>query len=442
MRRVRNLIVPGLLATAIAATMGLLVGPIVSTACDAPVHVLARSQNWARGPFTLLVAYQPGLADPKAFQKTMDEAALAPKEDDSPIAALNLTSWTQDITGPISWDYQDILDNAGVKAFPMLALLDAKGKVMEKFQSLPEARARLTPVAAGEVVSYSMRKIVLKEKPARLVIVYDSKASIDLDSPIASTQPERNRVGIISSSSTKVLRVPTLQIAERWVKELAAEPLAGLGKADLVDLSDAGKDAGVIEALRLRTLPVCLLIDSLNRTVAVLDKIPGKDELRRIAHSPTRDQIIKLLNSPKATMCLISIRGKNTKTNAQADAAIAKALELAKQTVTVFKVDGSDPAEEYLLRQFDFKPGQDDPMIVPVFGQGKVLDPITVDKKKTIDPASVLDAVQFVFNNGCRDIPVGFDLLLGASDKLPADARKWTPTTMPEAKPAAPQEKE
>ena len=425
----------GLLAAA-AAAITLWASPGPMPACDAPVSVLARSENWARRPYTLLLAYQPGLADPKAFQKTVDESALTAKEDDSPIAALNLSAWTMDITGPVGWDYQDVLDGSDIKAYPMLAVLDAAGKPLAKFQSLVEARVRLAPAAAGEIVSYSMRKIDLKGKPARLVILYDSKASLDLDSPIAATQPVENRSAFIVGAAGKVPRVPTLQLAQRWVGELAKDPLLGLNKADVLDVRQQGQpgEDPALKALAPKLLPVCVLVDAMNRTIATFDTLPTKEQLRRIAYSAARDEIIKTLNADNSNMCLLSVHGTDKKANAKADAAIAQAVKLAGKggdKVKVIDIDGSDAREEYLLRQFEYRLGQAEPMVVPVFGQGKILEPVSPDKKGEMDSALILDAIGFVFNNGCRDMPVGFDLLLGASDALPAVARKWTPTSQP-----------
>lgn len=429
MRSLARSAVVTLLGLSLAGLIAL--GPGPADACDAPVHALARGANWARGPYTLLVLYQPGLADPKAFVKTAEGAALLPREEDSPIATLNLTSWTLDVTGPVQWDYQDILNDCRVKAYPMLALLDGAGKVIAEFQSLPEARLRLAPAVPGEVVSYTMRKIVLKDKPARIVILHDSKALIDLDSPVAATRPDDlNRVVIADPENVK--RVPAMQIAERWVKEIAAAPLAGLGQADAIDVREPGKkNATVVAAIGLHPLPMCVLVDPLRRTIATFDKLPDKAMLRRIAYSPARDQIIKRLNAKGGTMCLLTIHGSDAKANKQADQAVAKGIELSKQNVPVLAVDGNSENEEFLVRTFDFRPGQAQPVVVAIFGQGKALDPITPGKDKTIDPADVLEAVNFVFNPGCAEQAVGFDLLMGASDDLPAADRKWAPSTQP-----------
>jgi len=384
-------------------------------ACDDPVLLIAREQGWQRVPFTLLMAYQQGVGDPKAFEKEIGGDWLYGQPDQSPVAALNLAVAAVDMAGWVGWDYRWVLEEAGGARYPLIVLVDGEGKELIRFSDLAEARERLSPPSTQpEVVSYSMRKIELKTPPARAVIFYDEKVLAPAPTPEASQSDSGAAQGDPVQSPADA-QLPSRALAEQWAQSISGQPLAGLNHAELVNLRAPGADAALVEALKLHPLPLWVLVDGFGQTLERFDRAPTVQDVKKISFSPVRDQIIKALEKPDATMLMLFIHGRDAQADQDARAVVDRAIEQSGKKVPIIEVDPADEREAYLLKQVDHRADQAAPTVVPVFGQGRILEPIVPEPGQPLPGEYVLMAIQFVDSPGCRDIPVGYSLLLGES---------------------------
>ncbi len=413
-RTKRNWKTRSLTALLAVLIVGVGVMPVGLRACDDATYVVAK-QKWPLEFYPLLLAWQPGVGDPKAFESAVRQDWLTPQVNLYPLA-FNMSEPVR-----LAQDRQ-LLADIGIAGYPLVVVVDQAGQTLARFQTLAEARLRLRPPSTQpEVVSYGMHRIELERPADRIAILFDPQAqALEQDEPAADAESPTNETFTPTSDRTEPAQpalVPSRRRAEQWAKSIAGQPLAGTSKTELIDLRNPGAGQALVAELKLRPLPVCVLGNPDGQVVEAFDRVPTPEEIAKMVLSPVRDRLVRTLAEPEVAFTILFVYGGSLEANVQSLAAVQQAArqagELRKIRIPVIEADPADPREECLMRQVGYTSGQEQPIIVPVLGQGKAMNPMT----GPIGSDDVLDAIQLAFwACGCSTVPrdIGRDLLLGA----------------------------
>jgi hypothetical protein len=355
-----------LLSVTVLVLLAGLAGGRQAEACDIKIHDAAYKE-WPR-EFYLLYLVHDGQSKLSPAQEEMVKSLREKHFKDTNADVIKL-----DLGGSMLREDREFLHSQGCGGWPQMIIMSKTGEVI----------ARTSGKLGSRELRYLSERSGMLSKDVRAVILY--KKSV----------PE------------------TLKQAESVTPE-------GLEKADLKDLKpelidvDDPANKALAERFAPPKLPTMFLVSPRG---TLLGTVPGdtkEEDLVKSFDSPGRQQLIKALDT--AAMTFVLVTGEDKKA-AQAlrgkfKGPLKKAAELFKIKLEMVDIDGTSPAEKVFVRNLGVTKT---PAVVPVFGKGKHLEPLTGD----VSEDDILARAQFMIQN-CTCVldpsALGEDLMLKWKD--------------------------
>jgi len=436
--------------TGACAAAALVLAAGLGVACDIPIHKIAAEQ-WPREPYALFYCTQKGLKANAELDGLFKGAFRTWLE------STNLDLIRIDVNKPMLQEDRDLMQQRGIHALPFAVLVDRNGKKVAERSGRLDAeawkalQAAAKPAGPFKVVTFTRTRWgpAPTEAPAAPAATPFPVTVIDLDKADTEQRALSKRLGVVEyrlphsvlldTNGTKIAAHVGPLDARAWTRFQAAanpagpcsvvaftktelgSPLADRTAASplpvrVIDLDKGDKEARALAGrLNVVNLPFVSLVSPMGTELANFGSGLGEGHLRRAVASPKRTEIVKELEGKIAI--LLFIHSKNRKEDKKAMKAVTDGIKRGRRlfqgTIGLVEIDPTDNREEVLFRNLRLKRDGKEPLVLAVFGKGKVL--AVPPMKGAFTSNDVLDVVQIVLQ-GCsciiRPSDLGEDLLL------------------------------
>ena len=341
-------------------------------ACDIKIHEAAYKQ-WPREYYLLYMVYnnQNKLSD--------ERVALAKKLREELLSEVNADVIKLNLDGSMLREDREFLSGQGCGGWPQMAILDKDGKILARASGkLGKRELRYLSERVGEAPGVDYKDTEEMLKGARAVVLY------------LKSNPE------------------SLAEAEKVTAEALAEADFGEIPLERLDAEDPANKA-LADKLRPAGMPVMYLVSPRGHLLATFPGDISEADLVKTFDSPARQKLTKVLE--KNAMAFVFVSGEDKKANeaflARLKPDVAKSEKLCELDLEIVEVDATDPLEKLFVKNMYVEKA---PVVVPVFGKGKHLEPLA---EFTED--DIIGRAQFMLQN-CTCVlnpsALGEDLML------------------------------
>jgi hypothetical protein len=343
-----------LLATALC-------GP-AARACDIKIHEAAYKQ-WPREFYLLYMVYD------NKKKLSGDQEKMAKRLREKHFEHVNADVIKLNRDGSMLREDREFLSAQGCGGWPQLAVIGKDGKVI----------TRASGKLGKRELRYLSERAGIVEKGGRVLILYKK-----------SDERSKQRADSVTQ------------------EKLAAADLKGL-TIEKLDAEDP-KNKKLAERFKPPELPILFLVSPRGSLLATYPGSVNEQQLVKSFDSDGRRRLTKALDKTAMTFVLVTGKDKKAadKMREHVKKPLAKAGKLFKINLEMVGIDGTKEEEKLFLKNMGAKKL---PCLVPVFGKGKHLEPLS----GKITENDVLARTQFMIQN-CTCIlnpsALGEDLML------------------------------